>query len=35
VIDKEGYLSQEVKAISTEEDVNVGDITLYEVPVQA
>jgi Fe-S-cluster-containing dehydrogenase component len=35
VIDKQGYLSQEIKAISTAEDVNIGDITLYRKAVKA
>ena len=31
-IKKEGYLSKEIKAISTEKDVNLGDIELSQVP---
>jgi len=30
VIEKEGYYSQKVESISTEKDVNVGDIKLYK-----
>jgi tetrathionate reductase subunit B len=33
-IEKDGYLSQEIKAISTAEDVNVGDIALYRKAAQ-
>ena len=29
-ISKPGYLSQEIKPISTEKDVNLGDIKLYK-----
>ena len=29
-IKKEGYLPQEMKDISTEKDINVGDIKLYK-----
>jgi len=29
-IEKEGYYPKEIKSISTEKDVNLGDIRLYE-----
>jgi tetrathionate reductase subunit B len=32
VITKDGYLTQELKNISTEKDINVGDIKLYKKP---
>ena len=35
LIEAEGYLPQKIEKISTEEDVNVGDIALYRVPEMA